>query len=317
MSLDFGSILGRAWRITWENKVLWIFGVLASLGGGGGGGGNAGTQFSSGDFGRGREPQLPPEVERFVDRLNNNDPMLIAIVVGVTCLLLLLALVFFVLSIIGRGGLIGGVQLANANGRVTFGEAWSVGTRHFWRLFLIGLLVGLVIFALALVTLVPTAIFAGVTFGVGLLCFFPVLCVFILAAIVLGIIAYFAQIAAVIENLGVTDALRRAWEVIRANLGAIIVLGIILVVVGGIAGFVIALPLIAVVFPPMIGIMSGDEGGMRAGIAVAAICFVAYLPVLLLASGILQTWITSAWTLAYQQFTRPAAPASPSEVSPS
>ena len=69
--------------------------------------------------------------------------------------------------------------------------------------------------------------------------------------------------------------------------------------------------------PPMIGIMSGDEGGMRAGIAVAAICFVAYLPVLLLASGILQTWITSAWTLAYQQFTRPAAPASPSEVSPS
>ena len=311
MSLDFGSILGRAWKITWENKILWVFGILASLGGGGGGGGSPNFDFSGG--GGGGQPELPPEVERFFDRLAE-EPAFLAVIIGLVCLLLLIGLAFFVLSIIGRGGLIGGISLADANGKVTFGEAWGAGTSHFWRLFLIGLLVGLIIFVLALVTLVPTAIFAGLTFGVGLLCFFPVLCVFILAAIVLGIIAYFAQIAAVIENLGVTDALRRAWEVIRANLGPIIVLGIILAVVGGILGLVIAAPLIVAVFPPVFGAITGDESGLRAGLAVAAVCFVVYLPVLLVASGILHTWITAAWTLAYKQFTRPATP--PSDFQP-
>ncbi len=53
MNFNFGEVLTRAWQIIWKNKILWIFGILASCargnaGGAGGGGGNSGYRFESG-----------------------------------------------------------------------------------------------------------------------------------------------------------------------------------------------------------------------------------------------------------------------------
>jgi hypothetical protein len=307
MKLDFGAILSRAWKITWENKVLWIFGLLAAMGNGaaGGGGGAGGGDGGGGrDFGPGG-PELPPPVRRFVE---SPDPRIIAIVIGVICVLVLIALVLFVLSIIGRGGLIGGVRLADDNGRVTFGEAWRVGLRNFWRVFLIGLIVGVVVIGLVLILLVP-GIFFSITI-IGLLCGLPLIFAFVVAAIVLGIVAYFAQIAAVVEDLSVTAALGRAWEVIRANLGDIIILGIVLIVAQAVIGVVIALPLIVTLIPivfAVIGFINESQNMAVGGLIVAGLCFVAYLPVLIVLGGVLETWITSAWTLAYRQVIRPMA----------
>ncbi len=306
MKLDFGAILSRAWKITWENKVLWIFGILAAMGNGaaGGGGGAGGGDGGGRDFGPGGL-ELPPPARRFVER---PDPQIIAIVIGVICVLVLIALVLFVLSIIGRGGLIGGVRLADDNGRVTFGEAWRVGLRNFWRVFLIGLIVGVVVIGLVLILLVP-GIFFSITI-IGLLCGLPLIFAFVVAAIVLGIVAYFAQIAAVVEDLSVTAALGRAWEVIRANLGDIIILGIVLIVAQAVIGVVIALPLIVTLIPivfAVIGFINESQNMAVGGLIVAGLCFVAYLPVLIVLGGVLETWITSAWTLAYRQFIRPMA----------
>jgi len=307
MSLDFGAVLARAWKITWENKVLWIFGILAGLGSGGSP--NFNMDFSNFRTGPGGQPELPPRVQEFFDRFEPT--VLWAIIGGIVCLAILISLVLLALSIIGRGGLIGGVQIAEANGKVTFGEAWNAGRRHFLTLFLIGLLVGIVTVVLALVLILPGIGIAAVTFGVGIICAIPLICVFVIAAIILGIVAYFAQIAAVLEGLSVMDAFRRGWEVLRANIAPIIILGIILAVVGGFLGFVISLPIFLIVVPAMISVMGFANENQAVGttaLAVAGLCFVAYLPVLLIAGGILQTWITSSWTLAYQQLTRPAAP---------
>lgn len=311
MSIDFGGILTRAWQITWKHKVLWIFGILAGLANGASSSGsNSGYQFDYNDFqGAGGQPQLPLELQRFADQFDPNT--FVAIAIGLTCVALLIGLVLFVLSVIGRGGLIGGVQLAEANGAVTFGEAWGVGTSKFVTLFLIGLLVGVVIFLLALLIIVPGTILSAVTFGIGLLCFFPFLCVFIIVAILLGILTYFAQIAAVVENLGVMDALRRGWEIIRANVGSIIILGLILIVISAVLNFVIALPFFIAVAPALIGVIGfaneNQVAGMG-GIAFALICCALYLPVALVLGGILETWVTASWTLAYQRFIRPTTP---------
>jgi hypothetical protein len=198
-------------------------------------------------------------------------------------------------------------MIADDAGSVTFGQAWGAGLQNFWRLFLIGLAVGVIVIAAALVTILPGIVLAVATLGIGLLCFFPLLCLFIVAAIILNIVAYFAQIAAVVENLGVMDALQRSWQVIRANVGSIIVLGLILIVVGGVAGLVMAVPLILVVLPPLFALGVGGEEALGTGLIFALACCAAYLPILLVLSGILETWTTSAWTLAYRQFTRPMA----------
>jgi hypothetical protein len=297
MNLDFGNILTRAGRIIWNNKILWLFGILAGLGGGRGG---FNFNFGGGgapDISDPRNPNLPPEMERLMERMVE-DGAFLAILIGVMCAVLLLALVFFLLSIIGRGGLIGGVQLADRNGAVSFGEAWALGQQNFLNIFLIGLLVGII-----------SLVIGGVLFIPAIICF-PLLCLFIPIGIALSAFATLSQIAVVTDGLGVTDAMGRAWQVIQANLGAVLILAIILGVISTIFGFVAVAPLLVAVVPAIAaaaGFANESQAIGTTGLILAGVCVVAYLPILIVVNGILESWMTAAWTLAYQQLTRPAA----------
>ncbi len=336
MNIDFGQLLNRAWKITWNNKILWIFGVLAALGSGGGGGGGGGnSNFRTGPV---QPSQLPGEWGRFLERLQQNGSTLIAISIAVICVFILIGLVIWLLSLIGRGGLIGGARLADANGRVAFGEAWSEGTRHLVRLVLLQIpliLLGLIVL---LVVLVPVGLFvfslvgsrAAGEFSQGQLgslfamlgCIFIVVCPLALVGILLRILIHFAQFAVVLEDQSPMAAYRRAWEVIKANIAPILILGIILIVAGFIIGLVISLPLLFVVVPMGAGFVAsmalGQGAPIAAGIIFALVCCVVWVPVMLVLRGVFETWATSTWTLAYQQFIGPRAdaPAAPYPVMP-
>ena len=307
MSLDYGNLLSRAWQITWKHKVLWIFGILAGLGNGGGppgdGGNNDGGRPSSGfEFGY-------PQFDQWINQIDQ--AALVAIVLGLICLALLIAVALIALQVIGRGGLIGGVLKADADQAVTFGETWQVGVSKFWTLFLIGLIPGLVSLLLAIIVIAPGVILSVLTLGLGFLCLIPLVCLLAIGGVILNIIAYFAQIAAVAENLGVLDALRRAWAVITANVGNIVVLGLIVIAVGFFAGLIIALPILLTIVPAVIAVV-GFAGESQVvgygGLAFALACCALYFPILLVLSGILQTWVTATWTLAYKRLTQSSAP---------
>jgi hypothetical protein len=319
MNLNFGDTLSRAWKITWGNKILWLFGVLAILGQGGGGG-NQGVRFDAQDFRTGPSgfPNMPPEFQRFVQTITDLGDRLVPIVIALVCVGLLLSIALFLLSILGRGGLIGGAQLANANGRVSFGEAWGSGLRSFGRLFLIRLII-----ALPVIVLIVLAVMIGVGAAVMtaaasdgdalpaplaliVVCVVPLICATVILSIFLSIVGHFAQFAAVLEDQSALAALRRGWGVFVANFGSSFVLGLILLVISWIVGLILALPFVLVVVPPMIGLLTGDDTAFRSGFLIAVLCFVGYLPILLVARGLLETWFTSAWTLAYQHFVRPA-----------
>jgi len=115
----------------------------------------------------------------------------------------------------------------------------------------------------------------------------------------------------VIEDLGIMDGLRRGWDVVRLNLGVMIVMALILVIgVGLIGGIIISIPMFVVVVPAMVGAFSGSDRSMWAGLALAGVCFIAYLPFLILLRGILSTYIGTAWTLTYLRLaTQPPAEA--------
>lgn len=300
MSLNYGEIIQRAWQITWKHKILWLFGILAGLG-------NSSPNFNFNNgprTGSGANP-LPPEITRFFEQFDQNT--LIALALGLTCVFLLLAVVLIALQVIGRGGLIGGLRQAAASGQITFGEAWQIGLGKFWTLFIIGLLVGGAVFIAFLVTVVPGILLSVVTFGLGLLCLLPLICVLVIVATLLGVVAYFAQIAAVVEGLGVQEALGRAWQVIRANLINILIMGLLVAVVSFVVNLVLFLPVLIVVVPLGVALAMGQNLGTGA-LAFGLVCGIAYLPVLLVLSGILQTWMTAVWTFTYEQLARPTAP---------
>lgn len=296
--MDFGEVLSRAWQIIWNHKILWLFGILASCSNANGAPGNAQASF---------EGDLPPSMQRFFDQFGRLPDWQIAVIIGVIILvILLLAALAIFLSTVGRVGLIQGTLAADRGAeQLIFGQLFSDTLPFFWRVFGLNLVVGLAAVLLIFILLIPFVLFGALTLGVGFLCLIPLVCIFIPLFWLVGLVVEQANIAIIVEDVGIFDGLRQGWEVFRANLGSILVMGLILSLgVNLIGGFIIGLPIALIFSPAIIGAVTGAERAFGGGLLISAICFVAFLPILLVLSGALRSYIGSAWTLTYLRLTR-------------
>jgi hypothetical protein len=87
--------------------------------------------------------------------------------------------------------------------------------------------------------------------------------------------------------------------VVRANVGPILVLTLIIFIGSGVVGFFIAIPLIAAVLPLIFSAVNNTTGP----IWITVICCAVYFPILLVLSGILNAYVQSVWTLTYMRLT--------------
>jgi hypothetical protein len=310
--MDFGNVLSRAWQIIWKHKVLWIFGILAGCSG------NIGGNFSWRSSYRGDVPQ---QVQPYVDRFQNmSDGLIAAFVIGAIILGLIIIVVTVFLGTMGRIGLIRGTQQVEGGAAsLAFGDLFNGSMRYFWRVFGLNLLVGLLVF-LAVIVLVVVFIFGSiVTLGLFALCAIPLVCLGVPIGWLVSVVVEQASIAIVLEDLGIMEGLNRGWAVVKANVGPMIVMWLVLGLgVAGIGGFILALPVLMIVVPAMLGVMSQSQTATTGGLLVAGLCFVAYLPVLIVLNGVLRGYIETAWTLTFMRLTsRPAAvPAAVEEIPP-
>ncbi len=165
-------------------------------------------------------------------------------------------------------------------------------------MFGLSFLIGLAVLAI----FIPLILVGVLTAGVGFLCLIPLICILIPVMIVVGVVVEQAQTAIVIENLGMFDGLKRGWEVVKQNVGPIVVMSLILMFGGGIVGFIIALPFILAFIPIIFGAM---EGEMNTAIWVGIACVAGYLPIIIFLNGVLTAYIQSAWTLTFMRLTTP------------
>jgi hypothetical protein len=293
MNFNFGEVLSRAWQIIWKHKVLWIFGVFAGCARGGGGGTGWGGG-SGGGAGSGDQPF--PQLEQFFQQIGQwieANPWIVAIFVLLVILLVILSIF---LGTIGRIGLIRGTHQAEMRAEgLNFGELFSESMPYFWRVFGLALLIGLI----GLLAFAPLLLFGALTAGVGFLCVLPLLCILIPLLWALSVVIEQANIAIVLEDLGISDGFRRGWEVVRANVGPIILLTLILFIGSGIVGFIIAIPLIAAVLPLIFSAARNTSGPVW----ITVVCCAVYFPILLVLSGILNAYVQSVWTLTYMRLT--------------
>jgi hypothetical protein len=299
--MDYGWVLKRAWETTWKFKGLWVLGILASCASGGGGGGHGGSSSGTGYRYSGESDPRFLQFQRWIQSIPEETWIVIAIVAGIV--ILLLAAVALILGILGQAGLIAGFNQVETNGTVTLGEAWRIGKANFWRLlgaraifWAAGIVLGFIIAAVTITTVLGTL-------GVGLLCLLPLLCLLIPIGALVGVYVMLTQVALVTEGLGVKEAFARSWEVLKANLGPIIVIGLIVVFGSAVITLVLAFPLIAAVLPAAAGLAFGTDQSTTTGLVTAALCLVIYLPLLIVANGILQTYVTGVWTLSWRQWT--------------
>jgi hypothetical protein len=308
--MNYSEILSRAWQIIWKHKVLWIFGILAGCANSGGGGGGSGNNIRS-TSGSGQAPaQLQPYLDR-MEQFIKSVPEQTWILIGIGAFLLILVLVALkiFLSTIGTIGLIHGAQLADQDieARLTFGELFKGSLPYFWRVFLLNLLVGLVFLVVGLIVAAGAVLAVVLTLGLILICLLPLLCLLVPVGVVVGVVIEQATIAIIVEDLGIMDGLRRGWEVVKTNVGPLVVMWLILGLgISGIIGIIIGLPMILVLAPFLIGLFANAQRAIETGLVISLVCCAAYLPVLIVLSGILQSYVGSAWTLTFLRLTKPA-----------
>jgi len=292
MNFNFGEVLTRAWQIIWKHKVLWVFGIFAgcSRGGGsaGGGGSGGGTSPSGGS---------PFPFERMMNQFGQwigDHPWVVALFIAAALVIIVLSIF---LGTIGRIGLIKGTYQAEQGAeQLVFGELFSASMPYFWRVLGLSFLVGLVF----LVIFLPIVVFGVLTAGIGFVCLLPLICLLVPVSLGVNLVIEQANAAIVLNDLGIMDGLRRGWDVVKSNIGPIIIMAIILGVISFAAGLVLAIPILIVLVPLFIGMVNGDTFPFW----IAGVCCAVYLPILLVLNGILTSFIQSSWTLTYMRLTR-------------
>lgn len=310
--MDYGKLLGRAWQITWRWKVLWLLGFLVALGSGGGTG-NLNFNFPE-DRSEWVRQQIPPQVTG----------TLIVIAIVLVALAILIGLALWLIGIIARGGLVVGVQQVEEENSTGFKRAWRAGVQRFWTLLGIHALLEVlpaVVFGLLLAGLILLFVGGGVGIGVttesaapvalailaGLCCAVPFICGAAIVFIVLGLLVLYAERAAMLEGLGATTAIKRGWQVLKANLGPTLLLWLIFLAIGLGVGLV-TMGIFAVIAGPVVAILLSTEPAWW-WIAPVGIGLLLLFAVSMFIRSVLETFTSATWTLAYRQMTglQPAA----------
>lgn len=347
------QILKRAWTILWSYKALWIFGIIlaftsASYNGGTikSGGGSSTPSFSPTP---GSQLNLPPEIQQFLNQINNFfrngitpqvEATLIAIFIGLFCLALFIGILMAIARYVSQVALMRMVDHYEQTGEKM---SWKQGLRAGWsrsalRLFLIDLiimvpviLVILVLFGCAAIPVVlgsmagtlPTI--AGVVGTIGLV--FLIIFFILLVSLGLALIMEIIRRECVLEGQGVFDSIRQGWHLVIQNFKDVFLMWLILLGIRiGYSLLVIPVFIVLLVAGFLVG---GGVGGalylgvhlatsMVAAIAIAAVIggllliAIISIPMLFL-GGLAETYLSTTWTLVYRELA-PVLSIAPSPV---
>ncbi len=307
------ELLKRSFRITWRYKPLWLFGFILALcsgGSGGGRGGNFNYQFSGDDFsGFGQVPAVP-----------DFDPNLIlAVIIGLICLVLLLAVVSIVATQVARAALIGMVRQIEQTAAVTISDGWRLGwSRGAWRVFLLNLLIGIpvaiITILLMLLAFSPLLLLlvddtAPKIAGI-ILTILAVLLVILILMVIGALIAPFRELAwrrTVLDSQGVLASLKDAIGLVKRRFKDVAVIWLLMIGLGiGWAFIALLVVLPASIIAALLfgGIPAGlvyliSRSWIGAAIAGIPLGLLALIAVSSAAAAFYLIFQSTVWTLTY------------------
>ncbi|HLE14371.1 MAG TPA: hypothetical protein VI776_06450 [Anaerolineales bacterium] len=339
------EILKRSWKILWSYRALWVFALILGLTAGGGstGWGGNGNRFqyqmdNNQDF---REfiRQLQRLFGGELPRMNIPGDVwttVMWVILGIILVVLIVAVVFTILRYVSEAAVIRMVDAQERTAekpgvRAGFRLGWS---RAAWRLFLINLLVNLPLFFMVLFlvlvglgffwtamqgSLQATSIPGWIVLGLVLA---PLTLVVIALSVVLNLFRQFFWRASALEGIGVGEAFRRGYALVRRNWQNVALMWLILVGIGiawAVAMFVAFFLLIPVyIVTGLAGLIAGGLPALLVGgiaslflgewipwvlaaiVGLPIFLLVTFSPLLFL-SGLGKIFTSTAWTLTYRE----------------
>ena len=319
--MNHWNLFKQAWRIFWRNPALWVFGLLAALGGGFSW--NYSTNFDVSSYRNLQSmPTMPFEARAFLREFLNSSTVTTLFVIG-----LLWAIVAFFLVTLAQGALITMVSDVDGGRKPGVGDGFRAGARRFLPLlavrFILALptvIIGLIAASMALSSISsfmndvrPTLSDLrgfGLSAGLGTIGF-------LLGLLMLGI-GVSAERAVVLEDLPIMPSLAQGWKLLWSKLGDYVVIVLLIVAVAIGAGLIFACILVPIlcgtVGAGVISAMATERNNPFVMVTLIAGPTLLITVLLGLLFGTLATVFTSSlWTLAYRQwradFFKPASPA--------
>ncbi len=342
--MNYPNVLKRAWEILWRCRALWVFGVIVALtatsatsGYWGWGGDGGRDDWSCQGVRIGGECIPWKEIGGYPWRevpLATVPPefwtALAAIVVGLICLVVIVAIARVVFLYVGETALIRMVDDYEETGekrgvRHGFGLGWS---RTTLRLFVIDLLTRLPgMLAALLLLLFGLCVFGLIVLGrenvvvsvISGLAAIGVACLVILLAIAIGLVLSFLRQfffrTCALEEMGVIASIREGCRLVRRRLAEAIMMWLIMV--GLQVGWTIVM--VPVVFFLIVagGVIGGLAGLLAGWVASLAWCgavplivgLAAGIPIFILVlaaplvflGGLAHVFKSSVWTLTYRE----------------
>lgn len=300
--MNYADILKNAWTITWKNKRLWWFGVLLGLPGV-----LAAIPMVALSVLMSVQAGSPSSFLQVVNWLNAGGWM--EVWAGFMGFFLLMMLVSLFFSIIGMAGPTLGA-LHHARGEAfTFRSLFKDSLTHFWRLLGFYALTYLGIMVIVMVLEGFMLIVSLVTIGLGFFLMAP-----LMMLIYPLMVAWYAwlelcTIAILRDKLGIMDAIRHGWQMLRAKFWQVFLLSLILYFGTFILSTIIVFPLmLPMFFVPMLFMMNTTPGAVPAGaealttsLLISGGILLVFIPLMVALIGFLIAYWQATWVLAYEQ----------------
>jgi hypothetical protein len=271
--IDIGKILKRGWRILWNYRTLWIFGILlalttgsASSGGSGSSNGGNNTTFNGGNGNPGINWNSSPFLHDLYSWFQQNiEPLLLHpeqyiatfIWIGVGLLLFIL-IVAFVLALVHYPTETAVIRMVDEYERtgikVGFRQGWKLGwNRRAFRIWVIDLVVSLpALLLLAILAGLGFLAFMGARNGHGAAvaasliaaigCAFLFILAFIVLAVALSLLRQFFVRKAALEDATIGESFRAGWDIFKRNWKSAGLMWLVMLGIGfgvGIAGLIV------------------------------------------------------------------------------
>ena len=296
MKFDFGKVLTRARQITWRYKSWWLAGIVMSL-----------VSLLLAPI----SLALNPTFSAFAvpSELNRQLPLIMRANVSVI-LSTILAIPLFVIGLSIPS--LGTFQLEQGSENVHFGQLLRGVLPYFWRILGIVFLVWGGMFLTMLIMVASVILVSALTLGLGLLCVFPLFILLIYVAIQAYALVEQAVSAVLVDHLGVSSALQRAWELVMKNPGVMTLMSLINYLVAIVLIMIISIPMMISTsgFRPNLGLEPDVQSFERLSRSTI-LWMLALLPFYAVLQGVLVTLVQSVWTLIYLRLTRSTTPPQP------
>ncbi|MCX6796453.1 MAG: hypothetical protein NTW06_03055 [Candidatus Falkowbacteria bacterium] len=307
MSL-YRKLLVQAWKNTWHHKYLWFFGLFAAIIGTSG---ELNLLFSGLD--NPTESGFLPSLKAFWSTgifsgravanfgdlmINDSYNLLVALTVLAVLFLLFCFLIWF--SVVCQAGLVNNYSRIVANKSHDFKAGIDAGTKKFWPVFGLNIILKVIIYIIYLLLALPV-IFLYAKFSAWQFFIFTVTyLIFIPLSIVVAFIIKYATVYVVVKGEKLVEALRLGWELFLKNWLVSIEMAFILFGISFVVTFCLFLCLIILAIPLLffIFLLPYLTGGINVGLIIfCAFCtLVLGLLIIIVVGSWLSAFMIASWT---------------------